>query len=410
MSEEVNARRGRDRGAAFLRAGRRPLPSQRTAIVMMVRDEIDVLPYFLAHHLELVARIYVADHRSVDGTRDYLLSLAALEEYRARIQVFRHDASGYFQPQITKALAHRAFEDGADWVLALDADEFLGCSSRSDLLLALEGSGSPLGLFEWVHLIPRVQEGSPADAEFDPRADFETISQGIPARFGKLAIHRTFADRFPRFRLTSGNHWVHAPPSPSKLFGQPLGTLFHVPARSVAQVARKRQNFVQGSKSDGVQVGEARLVDFEQQFTEARRLLEEGITAQGALELFEQVVLDYEAPELRTRSRDTWIRTQVPLPVTASPPESSPLLQLRLTARAAPVDPAVLQQGGPRDPEDAVARVTVDGRIQVGRAGPRRLRDRLERSGNLLRTCLTGRASTLLRRDRGTADGRTAVE
>lgn len=100
--------------------------------VTMVRDELDILPWTLAHMLDQVDHVIVADNRSVDGTRQYLDTIAAgldprtmtsVPSLRGRITVHDDPEPGYYQDDKMTALAHEAFQMGARWVVPFDADE-----------------------------------------------------------------------------------------------------------------------------------------------------------------------------------------------------------------------------------------------------------------------------------------------
>lgn len=88
----------------------------------MVRDELDVLPYTLAHLVaEGVDGLIVADNRSVDGTREWLEDFAATASIPVRV-VYDNEVA-YYQSRKMTALYRQASEAGAGWVIPFDADE-----------------------------------------------------------------------------------------------------------------------------------------------------------------------------------------------------------------------------------------------------------------------------------------------
>lgn len=92
------------------------------AAVATVKNEADIVGATLAHlYSQGVARIYIAD-ASTDGTRD------VLAEHPVR--VFNDTEDCHRQPWWIARLAGIAFEDGADWVIPFDADEFWCPTSR----------------------------------------------------------------------------------------------------------------------------------------------------------------------------------------------------------------------------------------------------------------------------------------
>ena len=106
----------------------------RTAVVTMVRDECDILPAFIAHHEALVDVMFFADHRSVDGTYRYLQRLSQREQTgHASVELFRFGSHPDLQREVCGLLARQAFTLGFDWVIFLDADEFLPFASAAEL-------------------------------------------------------------------------------------------------------------------------------------------------------------------------------------------------------------------------------------------------------------------------------------
>src|SRR3954470_8878543 len=93
----------------------------------MVRNEADVVEAFVRHHASRLDALYVVDHRSEDGTREIL---AALAGEGLRITVAHDEHVAQRQSAIITALARRAFAEGADAVLPLDADEFVKWPER----------------------------------------------------------------------------------------------------------------------------------------------------------------------------------------------------------------------------------------------------------------------------------------
>jgi hypothetical protein len=89
----------------------------------MVRNEADVIEAFVRHHVEALDELIVVDHRSSDGTAELL---AALSAEGLPLSVRQEDSLAHRQDVILTALMREAARTrGADWVIPLDADEFL---------------------------------------------------------------------------------------------------------------------------------------------------------------------------------------------------------------------------------------------------------------------------------------------
>lgn len=88
--------------------------------LMMVRNEADIIQLNILHHLAAgVDCFLVVDNGSTDGTDRILDRLS-----RRLPLVWTRYEGPYYQWDITTQLAREAYLRGADWVVAIDADEF----------------------------------------------------------------------------------------------------------------------------------------------------------------------------------------------------------------------------------------------------------------------------------------------
>ena len=83
--------------------------------ISMVRDEADILPGVLDHMTRQVDHVLVADNLSTDDTPDVLAA--------AGVEVVTDADPAYRQSEKMTALAARARDAGAAWVVPFDADE-----------------------------------------------------------------------------------------------------------------------------------------------------------------------------------------------------------------------------------------------------------------------------------------------
>jgi hypothetical protein len=112
--------------------------------LMLVRDEDDILAVNLQHHLRVVDSLFVIDNGSRDETP------SVLGRFARRYPQLRWttDAGPYLQSKLTTQLAQDARSAGADWVVAIDADEFWRTSSGGPLDVVLDDVSPDVGALQ----------------------------------------------------------------------------------------------------------------------------------------------------------------------------------------------------------------------------------------------------------------------
>jgi hypothetical protein len=208
---------------------------------MMVRDEADLVAAMVEYHVDQgVDLIIVTDNASLDGTTEILQAYADL----GVVELHHDPVHRKQQGVLVTAMARRAFaEHGADWVLNLDADEFLRAVDP-DLTVrqALQGIPVELGAFTTPvsNLVGApAQRGSGVDRLTwrDLRTDDALKLVGINAQPTPNAVHR--GD--PEVTVSQGNHFVSLASA-----GQPDPAfaleVLHLPWRSWDQLERKVVN------------------------------------------------------------------------------------------------------------------------------------------------------------------------
>ncbi len=96
-----------------------------------MRNEQDIIEAFVRHTLAVCDRLLIMDHGSTDATP---LILKSLQDEGLALEVIRDDTVGRLQAVFMGRLAQRAAQElQADWILFLDADEFLQGDVRRSL-------------------------------------------------------------------------------------------------------------------------------------------------------------------------------------------------------------------------------------------------------------------------------------
>ncbi len=103
----------------------------RLVAVAIVKNEADVIEAFVRHTLAWVDHLVILDHESTDGTRE---TLQALRAEGLPLRLFTDDALGHLQEYRSNYLSRLAVRElQADWIVPLDADEFLTGPDRATL-------------------------------------------------------------------------------------------------------------------------------------------------------------------------------------------------------------------------------------------------------------------------------------
>ena len=206
----------------------------KTGVVAMIRNEADIIRLFAGHVLALFDEIVIVDHRSNDGTEDFLASLAA--QY-AQVTLLHLDDPSYIQSvTMTHVLRHMPQLASVDWVFFLDADEFLPFPDRGAFHAALaEYARCPVIAMHWRNLIPT--RYWPGSVTIDEDTTFLVPPTASP--FRKIALQ---PDRVPLSRIVvaQGNHSLIETVNGLELPDFDVDfPIFHVPVRSADQILLK---------------------------------------------------------------------------------------------------------------------------------------------------------------------------
>jgi hypothetical protein len=201
--------------------------------VACVRDESDIIEAFVRHNLAHVTRLIVLDNGSGDSTLEILNSL---KEEGLHLDILHDPSPGkYLSQRMTRLMREHAIgRHGADWVLPLDADEFVSLSEDGSLVPDAADAGKPLEL-PWRSYLP---DTSDDPAELNPvvrirrRIAEETnplVKVFIPARLGGRA----------EAVLLQGNHELSVNGRPCDAVRHHGACLAHFPVRSRGQFIAK---------------------------------------------------------------------------------------------------------------------------------------------------------------------------
>lgn len=189
----------------------------------MVKDEIDILPHTLPRMADQLDHIIIADNCSTDGTREYLGMMELLDDYT----VIDDNEVAYYQSSKMTALAHRAREMGADWVVPFDADEVWWPIGNMNL----DTGASIIHAALYNHIATSLDVETP-----DPVRRMSWRFQdpgGLP---------KVMCRTHPGLVIEQGNHGAHYPGLGVVQADYQGLQVRHFPYRSVEQMVRKARN------------------------------------------------------------------------------------------------------------------------------------------------------------------------
>lgn len=211
--------------------------------VAMVKNEEDIVECFVRYHLSFLDGLVVLDNGSSDGTARILASLR-----REGLPVYlRYDPQvSYRQAQMTTALVRDAAEEfGADYIVVLDADEFLRAREGGrDVRLSLERAlkGVELAYVRWTTYVPDVQSeiGASDGSQVDVLRRVQMRRRSEATAVYKVIVSRASCQQ-PDFELRQGNHDIvrhDCEKTSARTVIEDL-VLAHFPVRNHEQAERK---------------------------------------------------------------------------------------------------------------------------------------------------------------------------
>src|SRR5258706_5473967 len=206
--------------------------------VAMVRNEADVIEAFVRHNLGVLDGLAIADHGSLDGTSEVL---AKLQAEGLPLRVVRAAEAAFFQSRHMTDLARGALlGESADFVFALDADEFLKIRSRAILERALAVVPPNMHvLAHWRTYVPDDFES--ARGTFGPGHLWRRLAVERHSMH-KVVVSRALLQQ-PKAFITDGNHLVSEPeaakpPQHARLTSD-IVAYAHCPVRDREQLSSK---------------------------------------------------------------------------------------------------------------------------------------------------------------------------
>jgi hypothetical protein len=213
--------------------------------VAMIGNEADIVEAFVRENCRYLDHLLIADHHSLDGTREILAELVA---EGLPITVERIDDIAFAQTGVANRLLQEALERfDPDWILPLDADEILDAGDRATLEAELADIGGCHGRLPWITHVPAAFDdpGEPHPLKrVAHRYAYPTPDPDDNPFTWKLVVNASLLRPYlDRYAIEKGNHRIvfHGTKEPS---AQPVQSLVHArlrhfPVRSYGQLATK---------------------------------------------------------------------------------------------------------------------------------------------------------------------------
>ncbi|MDO8948681.1 MAG: glycosyltransferase family 2 protein [Desulfocapsaceae bacterium] len=203
--------------------------------VSMVKNEIDIIEYFVRHNLKFLDALLIIDNGSIDGTREMLSKL--MSEEKLPIAIFDAPEMGHCQSEKTTELASRTDQFlQSDFILVLDADEFIMTSSRQEL----ESSLSKLppetaGRVKWKTYVLTIGDQT-TNANIFERITHRRAKEN--PQYHKVVIPKNFSKDSDNI-IADGNHYLKNKKHqiPHQIIAE--FAIAHFPVRSLKQLKLK---------------------------------------------------------------------------------------------------------------------------------------------------------------------------
>jgi hypothetical protein len=234
--------------------------------ISWVKNEVDIIEAFIRHHSHYFNKHIVIDDGSSDGTYEVLRSLEAAG---LPLVLTREPSVGYQQSRSMTRLLHMAVDHfHADWIMPLDADEFVEPEEGATLAQTLQSRPPELLTVSWDNFVWR-----PEDDERKEPNPVVRMRLRMPATsdLGKVVVPARLVVG-GGVELAQGSHSLLR--NGQALPAQPLSAvrLCHFPIRSVEQYAGKvAVGYLQYSAKPGWDRNMGR------QYIEPFRLLAQGV-------------------------------------------------------------------------------------------------------------------------------------
>jgi Glycosyl transferase family 2 len=208
--------------------------TQKIVAICTVRDEGDIIEAFVRHTLAFADHLVVLDNGSTDKTLEILRAL--VHDCSLPVEVVEDPSPGHWRwKRMTRLLKEFAVgRFGADWVLCLDADEFIDAESPLHFRRSLSLLDGPVAI-EWRTYVPHREDDG---TEINPVLRIRHRLASEVYQRCKVIVPGSIAGRAD-IHLGQGNHEVFAGETALVMTTFRGTTLAHFPLRGPEHFAWK---------------------------------------------------------------------------------------------------------------------------------------------------------------------------
>lgn len=204
----------------------------RIGAVSMVKNESDIIELFLKVNLRSLDKIFLIDHCSEDGTPEII---KAMQCKHPQIELLQYSSEEFNQSNvITTVVRNIASHNILDFIIPLDADEFISENNQSEFrkIIASTISKNEAALIPWETYCPISMDYFISDSPL--YSCFRKRSKE-PRQFYKVILGNEYAKECI---VSEGNHSAFSSKydSASKIIRSKIK---HVPVRNSDQIIRK---------------------------------------------------------------------------------------------------------------------------------------------------------------------------
>jgi hypothetical protein len=197
----------------------------RISRISMIGNELSFAGLIMNQNVRFFDQNYLTFHNSFDGTLEQF-------EQEPNTQITISNLTGYPQSTLTSGLLGKAFIDGADVCIPLDADEFLPFKDRQQLENFLEPY---IGNYDYLKISWR----NCAPVEFPISPNLDNLKYAHPhSNIHKVFVFRSAFEKDEKLELSQGNHLIASKVELKGVHSRET-YLIHIPFRSQLHYAQK---------------------------------------------------------------------------------------------------------------------------------------------------------------------------